>query len=114
MIKRGDIFWASLSESKGSVQKGNRPVLIIQNDVGNKHSATVIVACITSRIGKRAYPVNVSIPEKLLPKASDVRLNQILTVEKSQLGGRLGRLPRETMDKVDKAIRVSLGLPRLD
>lgn len=112
VIKRGDIFWAELPEVAGSVQKGRRPVLIIQNDIGNRFSQTVIVAAVTSQASKRPYPVNVNIPEGLLPMASEVKLNQIRTLAISQLGKKMATLPSDVMNRVDQALLVSLGLPR--
>ena len=109
-IKRGDIFWGMLPESAGSEKKGMKPVLIIQNDVGNEYSPTVIAALITSRISKRPYPVNVKIPKGMLPKESEVRLNQILTLEKNRIGQKIATATQETMDQIDEALRVSLGL----
>ena len=76
-IKRGDIFWATFSVSNGDASEGSGPVLIIQNNVGNEHGSTVIAAMITSRLSKRIYPVNVRIPEGVLPKASEVKLHQL-------------------------------------
>jgi len=111
-IKRGDIFWATFSVSNRDASEGSGPVLIIQNNVGNEHSSTVIAAMITSRLSKRIYPVNVRIPEGVLPKASEVKLHQLHTLDKRQLGGRMARLSLETMAIVDDALSVSLGLPR--
>lgn len=89
-----------------------RPVVIIQNDTGNRMSATVIVATITSRRSKRTYPVNVTVPEQLLPQPSEVRTGQIHTLDKSLLGSRIAHLSPGLMSQVDDAINVSLGLPR--
>lgn len=114
MVKRGEIYWARLLETVGDVQIGIRPVLIIQNNVGNEFCSSVIVACITSSLSTRSYPVNVAIPDGLLPKASVVRLNQILTVGGSQLGKKMASLPREAMNLVDEALRMSLGLPKFE
>jgi mRNA interferase MazF len=114
MVERGEIYSAALLEPAGTGATADRPVLIVQNDIGNEFSRQVIVACITSSLSTRAYPVNVAVPEKILPKASVVRLNQILTIDRSQLGEKLGHLPGETMAEVDEALGVSLGLPRRD
>jgi len=113
-IKRGDIIWAAASAADGHAQKGLRPVLIIQNDVGNQYGSTVIVAMITSRLSSRQYPVNVAVPDRLLPKASEIKLHQIRTLDKSQLGKKMAHLPEATMNEVDEALRASLGLPRFD
>lgn len=111
-IKRGDIFWATFSESSRATSEVSGPVLIIQNNVGNEHGATVIAAMITSHLSKRLYPVNVRIPEGLLPKAFEVKLHQLHTLDKRQLGGRMACLSLETMKMVDDALSVSLGLSR--
>lgn len=111
-IRRGDICWGVLPGSGGSGHEGMRPVLIIQNDTGNDFSSTTIVAPVTSRTGKRDYPVSVAVPDGVLPKKSEVRLNQLLTLEKIRIGEKMASLSPETMVRVDEALRVSLGLPR--
>lgn len=111
-LKRGDVFWATLPEEVGSVQKGTRPVLVVQNNIGNRVGSTVIAASITSKLSKQDYPVNVKIPGGILPKPSEVRLSQLRTVDKSTLGQRIAHLPGEVMARVDDALRVSLGLPK--
>ncbi len=112
IVTRGDIFSVYLSEDGGDAGAGTRPVLVIQNDVGNRVSDTVIVASITSRKSSRPYPVNVVLPEGLLRGEAEVRLNQIHAIDKRRLGSRIGHLPDPEMSKVDHAIHVSLGLPR--
>ncbi len=111
-VKRGDIFYADLSPVVGSEQGGVRPVLIIQNDTGNKHSPTVIAAAITSQTGKAKLPTHIELTANQygLPKNSLVLLEQIRTLDKRRLRERMGRLDEALMDRVDTAIAVSFGL----
>lgn len=111
-VKRGDIFYADLSPVVGSEQGGVRPVLIIQNDTGNKHSPTVIAAAITSQTGKAKLPTHIELTANQygLPKNSLVLLEQIRTLDKRRLRERMGRLDDALMDRVDTAIAVSFGL----
>lgn len=111
-IRRGDIYYADLSPVVGSEQGGVRPVLILQNDVGNKHSPTVIAAAITSRMGKAKLPTHIDIyAEKVgLQKDSVVLLEQVRTIDKQRLGEKMGHLDEVTMNQVNDAITISLGL----
>ena len=111
-IRRGDIFYADLSPVVGSEQGGTRPVLIVQNNMGNKHSPTVIAAAITSQMNKAKLPTHIELvgPTVGLTKNSVVLLEQIRTIDKKRLREHMGRLDPETMDKVDNAIAVSFGL----
>ena len=111
-IKRGDIFYADLSPVVGSEQGGLRPVLIIQNDVGNKYSPTVIAAAITSRMGKARLPTHIDIHADRvgLSKDSVVLLEQIRTLDKRRLKERMGHLDGVVMNRVDNAIAISFGL----
>ncbi len=111
-IKRGDVYFADLSPVVGSEQGGQRPVLIVQNDVGNKYSPTVIVAAITAKIAKAKLPTHVEIHKEDvgLIKDSVVLLEQIRTIDKKRLIQKLGTLSPELMEKVDVALLVSLGL----
>lgn len=111
-IIRGEIVAANLEPVKGSEQGGTRPVLIIQNDIGNKYSTTTIIAPITSSIMKQEYPTNVIIKkeESKLNKDSTILLNQIKTIDKLRIIKKISILDNFTMKKVDKAIKVSLGL----
>ena len=111
-IKRGDIYYADLSPVIGSEQGGLRPVLIVQNDVGNKYSPTVIAAAITSRMGKNKLPTHIDVPgvEVGLAKDSVVLLEQIRTLDKRRLKEKMGHLDEETMRGVNNAIQVSFGL----
>ena len=111
-IKRGDIYYADLSPVVGSEQGGMRPVLIVQNDTGNKHSPTVIAAAITSQIGKARLPTHIELEAQSygLTRNSVILLEQIRTIDKSRLRERMGKLDEPTMNKVDNAIAVSFGL----
>jgi mRNA interferase MazF len=112
VVKRGDIFYADLSPVVGSEQGGIRPVIIIQNDVGNKYSPTVIVAAITSQINKAKLPTHVEISseEYGLNKDSVVLLEQIRTLDKKRLKEKIGHMTESDMKKVDEALSVSVGL----
>ena len=112
IVKRGDIFYADLSPEVGSEQGGMRPVLIVQNDTGNKHSPTVIVAAITSQTGKARLPTHIELSARSvgLSRDSVILLEQIRTIDKSRLRERMGKLDESTMTKVDNAIAVSFGL----
>ena len=113
-VRRGDIYFADLSPVVGSEQGGTRPVLIIQNDTGNRHSPTVIAAAITSQLGKARLPTHITVPgrEVGLAKDSVVLLEQIRTLDKRRLREHMGRLSDEQMSQVDNAIAVSFGLER--
>jgi mRNA interferase MazF len=106
--KRGEIWMVNFSPGRGSEQRGARPALVIQNDIGNRHAATTIVAAITTTIKK--YPVTVVIPrgEGGLKETSMVNLAQILTIDKDRLMKRIGFLDEERMEEIDDAIEVSL------
>lgn len=112
IVKRGDIFYADLSPVAGSEQGGMRPVLIVQNDTGNKHSPTVIAAAITSQTGKARLPTHIELNAQSvgLSRDSVILLEQIRTIDKSRLRERMGKLDDTTMTKVDNAIAVSFGL----
>lgn len=112
IVKRGDIFYADLSPVVGSEQGGTRPVLIVQNDTGNKHSPTVIAAAITSQTGKARLPthINISGGSVGLSKDSVILLEQIRTIDKRRLREHMGRLDEAHMLLVDDAIAVSFGL----
>ena len=112
IVKRGDIYYADLSPVVGSEQGGIRPVLIIQNNVGNKYSPTVIAAAITSRMSKTRLPTHIDIyaDEVGLQKDSVILLEQIRTLDKRRLKERMGHLDDATMDHVNMAIAISFGL----
>ena len=111
-VKRGDIYYADLSPVVGSEQGGLRPVLIIQNDIGNRYSPTVIAAAITSRLGKTRLPTHIDInAEKVgLAKNSVVLLEQVRTLDKRRLKEKMGHLDDKMMNAVNTAIAVSFGL----
>ena len=111
-IKRGDIYYADLSPVVGSEQGGTRPVLIVQNDMGNRHSPTVIAAAITSKTGKAKLPTHINLPGNSvgLTRDSVVLLEQIRTIDKRRLREHMGSLNETMMGKVDEAIAVSFGL----
>ena len=112
VVKRGDIFYADLSPVVGSEQGGVRPVLIVQNDTGNRHSPTVIAAAITSQTGKARLPTHISLAAMTcgLPKDSVVLLEQIRSLDKRRLREHMGRVDETMMKQVDTAIAVSFGL----
>ena len=111
LVKRGEIYYADLSPVVGSEQGGVRPVLIIQNDVGNKYSPTVIVSAITSQLGKAKLPTHIELPSTQynLPKDSVALLEQIRTLDKRRLKGRVTELSQSKMKEVDRALLISLG-----
>lgn len=110
-IYRGDIYLANLNPYKGSEQGGKRPVIIIQNNVGNHYSPTVIVTAVTSRFfKKRALPTHVPLDNEELEKNSLALLEQIRTIDKSRLIRKIGRVPEEKMKEIGAAIHVSLDL----
>jgi len=109
---RGDIYFADLNPVLGSEQGGFRPVLIVQNDIGNKYSPTVIISAITSQIQKARLPTHVELPSRLsgLEKDSVILLEQVRTIDKRRLKKRVTRLDSEIMNKVDEGLAISLGL----
>lgn len=110
-IRRGEIYYADLSPVVGSEQGGVRPVLIIQNDVGNKYSPTVIVSAITSQLGKAKLPTHIELPAEIynLPKNSVALLEQIRTLDKRRLQEKVTTLSPDKMREVNKALLISLG-----
>ena len=111
VVRRGDIYYADLSPVVGSEQGGLRPVLIIQNDIGNRYSPTVIAAAITSRMSKTHLPTHIDVyADRVgLQKDSVILLEQIRTLDKRRLKERIGFLPPATMSRVNQAILISLG-----
>lgn len=110
-IKRGELYYADLSPVVGSEQGGVRPVLIVQNDIGNKYSPTVIVAAVTSKINKAKLPTHIEIEASTygLERDSVILLEQIRTLDKSRLQNKIGDLSYSMMKIVDKALLISLG-----
>ena len=114
VIRRGDIFYADLRPVVGSEQGGVRPVLIIQNEAGNKHSSTVICAAITSKMNKAKLPTHVEIDSSRydLAKDSVVLLEQLRTLDKRRLKKYIGKLKKSSMNEVNRALAVSVGLSK--
>ena len=111
MLKRGEIYYADLSPVVGSEQGGIRPVLIVQNDIGNKYSPTVIVGAITSQLDKAKLPTHIEVGKECgLNKNSVILLEQIRTIDKRRLQEKIGQLSQQKMNEVDYAIEISLGL----
>ena len=115
MVKRGDIYYADLSPVVGSEQGGMRPVLIVQNDTGNKHSPTVIAAAITSQIGKARLPTHIELTAQSvgLNRDSVILLEQIRTIDKQRLKQYIGMMPDNIMARVDKALAISVALKKI-
>lgn len=111
-IKRGDIYYADLSPIIGSEQGGLRPVLCIQNDEGNQHSPTTIVAALTSRRTKHWIPTHVRLHSDNLLKKSTVLLEQIRTLDKTRLMEYVGTVSESDMAKIDRAIKISMGVAK--
>ncbi|MBR5155866.1 MAG: type II toxin-antitoxin system PemK/MazF family toxin [Clostridia bacterium] len=112
IVKRGDIYYADLSPVVGSEQGGVRPVLIIQNDIGNKYSPTVIATAITSQINKAKMPTHIELDanEYGLSKDSVVLAEQIRTIDKRRLKEKIGHLDDNLMNRVNEALEISFGL----
>lgn len=112
VIRRGDIFYADLRPVVGSEQGGIRPVLIIQNDIGNKHSPTVICAAITSKMNKAKLPTHVEITANSydIMRDSVILLEQVRTIDKARLKEKVCHLDREVLERIDRALCVSLAL----
>ncbi|MBR4407944.1 MAG: type II toxin-antitoxin system PemK/MazF family toxin [Clostridia bacterium] len=110
-IKRGEIYYADLSPVVGSEQGGVRPIVVLQNDIGNKFSPTVIVAAITSQINKAKIPTHIELPCEIysLPKDSVVLLEQIRTIDKTRLKQKVSSLDSSKMREINRAILISLG-----
>ena len=110
-VHRGEVFYADLSPVVGSEQGGIRPVLIVQNEIGNRHSPTVIAAAITSRLDKTRLPthINIRAADTGLAKDSVVLLEQIRTIDKTRLKEKIGELPEDVMKEVNNALLISLG-----
>lgn len=111
MIKRGELYYADLSPVVGSEQGGVRPILVVQNDTGNKYSPTIIAAAVTSKLNKAKLPTHIELSahEFGLQKDSVILLEQIRTLDKRRLKDRIGELPPTTMKRVNVALLISLG-----
>lgn len=115
MIKRGELYYADLSPNFGSEQGGVRPVLVVQNDVGNKYSPTVIAAAVTSKLDKARLPTHIEISalDYGLTKDSVILLEQIRTIDKRRLKERIGELPLSVMRRVNDGLKISLGVTEI-
>ncbi|NLS45340.1 MAG: type II toxin-antitoxin system PemK/MazF family toxin [Firmicutes bacterium] len=111
-VRRGDIFYADLNPVIGSEQGGKRPVLILQNDIGNRYSPTTIIAAVTSRIRKARLPTHVELPteQSRLPQGSVALLEQLRTIDRQRLIEKISHLDEPIMEQVDRALEISLGL----
>ena len=109
LIKRGDIFYADLNPTVGSEQGGVRPVLVVQNNVGNKHSPTVVVVPISS-VRKKDLPVHIRIRYSGVPRNSTVLAEQIRTIDRRRLQKYVGSLDREFMKEIDRILKISIGV----
>jgi mRNA interferase MazF len=114
MIQRGDIFLADLDPVTGSEQGGIRPIVVVQNDTGNRNSPTVIAAAVTSNVDKTPVPTHVELIVPQLPKDSMVLLEQIRTLDKSRLMHRIGRVSPVQLMEIDEGLYISFGLLRED
>lgn len=112
MVKRGELYFADLSPVVGSEQGGVRPILVVQNDIGNKYSPTIIAAAITSKINKAKLPTHIELSSKEygLEKDSVVLLEQIRTIDKTRLKEKIGEITEEKMGQINKAMLISLGV----
>jgi len=115
MTKRGEIYFAQLNPVVGSEQGGIRPVLVVQNDIGNQYSPTTIILAITSQINKAKLPTHVEIDAHTygLERDSVILAEQIRTIDKSRLKQRIAVLREESMEKVNQALKISLGLEEI-
>ncbi len=109
-IRRGDVFYTDLNPVRGSEQGGIRPVLVLQNNIGNKYSPTIIVAAITSKIDKAKLPTHVELPKNVIGKESVILLEQVRTIDKRRLQKKICELDYEIMEKVNEGLKISMGL----
>ena len=112
IYRRGDVYLANLDPYIGSEQGGTRPVVVVQNNVGNRYSPTVIVLAVTSRMNKARLPTHIEVPSPIggLPRDSVILAEQVRTLDKQRLTERLGALPESVMAQVDRALLMSLGI----
>lgn len=111
-IKRGDLVYLNFDPIIGSEQGGPRPAVVVQNDIGNKHAPTVIIAPVTSKTKKTNLPTHVKLTSKCLERNSMVLMEQIKTIDKSRIESYIGTLTDEEMKMIEKALRISLGMGR--
>ena len=110
VVHRGDIYYANLSPVLGSEQGGIRPVVVVQNEKGNRFSKTIIIAPISTRMSKPPLPTHVLLPDAMMERCSMVLCEQIRTIDKQRLGKRVGRVDATVMYYIDQALRISLGI----
>lgn len=112
VIKRGMVFYVDLGHEnkEGSEQKGTRPCVVVQNDIGNKYSPTVIISLVTSKLNKKQLPTHVMLNEKFLPMDSMIMTEQTMTVDKARLRDYFGMVNAETQSNIDRAMAISVGL----
>lgn len=111
-VRRGEIYWFEAQLPRSGGENTRLPVLVIQNDIGNTFSSEIIVSAISFRLSTSDNPVSVRLPDGILNRESEVRLNQVWTINSDRLGDRVGRLPDELIARVDEAISISLGLAK--
>ena len=110
-VRRGQVYWVDFSPARGSEQAGRRPGLVVQNDIGNRHSPTTIVAAMTTKVAPKEYPTEVRLPDDLFGKPSAVLCGQVLTLSQDRLvGAPVASLDATVMARVDEALRLSLGV----
>lgn len=110
MVVRGDVYYADLSGGIGSEQKGIRPVLVVQNDLGNRHSTTLIVAPISKKLSKPPLPTHVIFQSEELDYVSMILLEQLRTIDKKRLKAYICHMPKDVLDQVNQALKISLSL----
>ncbi len=108
-IERGDLFWAELEPTRGREQAGRRPVLVLSHEIFNERSGTIIAMAVTSRFQRAGFPLTYSLPEDLLPQPSWVKISQVRTLSTERLGKRLGRLPKEDLDRIIEGLLEIIG-----
>jgi mRNA interferase MazF len=111
--RRGEIYMVDFGDPKGSAQGGQRPALVVSNDINNRRSPVVIVAAITRTVPKRPYPMNVDLPAGALPSAGTIYCHQLLTLDKTDLVRHRGSIDADKLAEVDSALAVALGLGQL-
>ena len=109
-VKRGDIYLADLNPTVGSEQGGERPVIVVQNNTGNRYSPTIIVVAVSSKVYKKDLPVHVALTSNCLPKKSIALLEQVRTIDKKRLKEYVGRVSKREMREIEKALYISLDI----
>lgn len=109
IVKKGEVYYADLNSVIGCEQGGYRPVIIVQNNIGNFHSPTTIIVPVTARMRKKALPTHIKVKGAGLPKKSIALLEQLRTIDKSRLKEKIGEITRTSLNKIDKGLLISLG-----